>query len=275
MSAIRNQIIPIEVRTPGAGDFVPTVTAYLPEGGELPRPAVVIFSGGAYKVVSQYEAAPTARKYADRGFAAFTVSYSCMPATFPQSLCEGLWTVRYVREHAAEWGVDPGNITAMGFSAGGHLAACMGTLWERPELEDFLGAGREDCRPDRLVLCYPVLSNEGEYHRESFLNLLGQRGAEDETLRRLTCPEHHVGPRTPPVFLWHGFADTAVPVIGSIRFAAALAAHGVYTEFHLYPFAGHGGGLNRGTDQGEWSDKAERFMRDERLRGLGRLPDSD
>ena len=60
-----------------------------------------------------------------------------------------------------------------------------------------------------------------------------------------------------------------------VAFAEGLAAHGVYTEFHLYPFAGHGGGLNRGTDQGEWSDKAERFMRDERLRGMGRLPDAD
>ena len=131
MSAQHNRIILIEVRTPGAGDFVPTVTAYLPQDSACPAPAVVIFAGWAYKVVCQYESAPTARRFVDHGFAAFVVQYSCLPAAFPQSLCEGLWTIRYVREHADEWGVDPGNITAMGFSAGGHLAACISVLMFR------------------------------------------------------------------------------------------------------------------------------------------------
>lgn len=269
---IQNEIIPIDIKTPGASDFVPTVTAYLPEGAgdaekNRAKPAVVIFAGGAYKVVSQYEAAPTAKKYAECGFAAFCVQYSCLPAIFPQSLCEGLWVIRYLRANAETYGIDPANITAMGFSAGGHLVAAMGTLWNWNGLDAYLGETHDDCRPDKLVLCYPVISNEGAFHRDSFVNLLGWQGFADERLKELTCLEKQVGSHTPPTFLWHGAADRDVPAEGSIRFVSALLAHGIRTEFHLYPFAPHGGGLNRNTDYADWSDRAERFMLDARLKG--------
>ncbi len=264
---IKNDIIPIEIKTEGASDFVPTVTTYLPDDGEEMRPAVVLFSGGAYKVVSQYESAPTARKYAERGFAAFCVQYSCMPATYPQSLCEGLWTIRYLRNHAKEYGIDPENITAMGFSAGGHLVAAMGTLWNHEALTPYLGEERDDCRPDRLVLCYPVISNEGNFHRDSFVNLIGWEGMKNAELMHLMCLEHQVHAQVPPTFVWHGAADRDVPAEGTVRFVNALLQNGIPTEFHLYPFATHGGGLNRTQYHGDWSDKAEIFMRDERLRG--------
>ncbi len=262
---IRNEIFPIDIKTPGVGDFVPTVTAYLPEDSGDVRPAVVIFAGGAYKVVSQYEAAPTARLFAERGFAAFCVQYSCLPAIFPQSLVEGLWVIRYLRAHVEQYGIDPTRIFAMGFSAGGHLVAAMGTLWNWEGLEPFLGESREDCRPDRTVLCYPVISNEGAFHRDSFRNLLGAQGFSDEKLRELTCLEKQVGSHTPPTFLWHGAADRDVPAEGSVRFVSALLAHGIPVEFHLYPFAPHGGGLNRNTDYADWVNRAERFLLDRRL----------
>ena len=263
---IEKNILPISIPTSGASDYVPILTTYLPEKREEPMPAVVIFAGGGYKVVSQYEAAPVAQKYAERGFAAFTVTYSCMPAVFPQSLCEGLWAIRYVRENAEKFGVDAHNITAMGFSAGGHLVASMGTLWELSELEQYLGVDRSDCRPDKLVLCYPVISNEGGHHEDSFRNLLG-RNVGDQALRAMTCLEHHVSEKTPPTFLWHGYSDSVVPAEGSLRFVSALIEHKVYAEFHLYPFADHGGGLCKNTYQSDWSDKAEVFMRDQRLCG--------
>ena len=263
---IEKNILPIDIKTGGAGDHVPVITTYLPERGEEPMPAVVIFAGGAYKVVSQYEAAPVAMRYAERGIAAFTVSYSCWPASFPQSLCEALWAIRHVRQNAEKYGVDPENITAMGFSAGGHLVASVGTLWEHPMLDEYLGAERRDCRPDKLVLCYPVISNVQGHHEDSFRFLLGGR-VQDTELRELTCLENHVSETTPPVFLWHGFSDSAVPVEGSVRFLAALVEHRIYTEAHIYPFADHGGGLNLHAYHRDWSDKAETFMRDKRLCG--------
>lgn len=263
---IQKSVIPIDIHTSGESDFVATITAYIPDGGEEKKPAVIIFPGGAYKVVAQYEGAPTAKKYADMGFAAFVVQYSCMPAVFPQSLCEGLWSVRYVRTNADKYGIDPDNITVMGFSAGGHLAASLGTLLNLPILDDYLGTDREDCRPNKLVLCYPVISCLGEFHRDSFVNLLGSNGFADEKKRQLVSLENQVSDDTPPTFIWHGFADSCVPVSGTLRFVEALVHHRVPTEFHMYPFADHGGGLNRGRYHEDWSDKAAVFMRDDRLR---------
>lgn len=260
----KNEVIQIEVFTSGRSQFVPTLTTYIPDIENDKKPAVIIFAGGAYKVVSQYEGAPTAEEFAKRGFAAFCVHYSCMPATFPQSLCEAMWAVRYVRTHAEEYGIDPENVTAMGFSAGGHLVASLGTLWNIPSLDEYMGCEREDCLPDRLVLCYPVISNKGNHHRESFVNLLGGAGIKNQELVELTCLEEQVTSRTPPTFIWHGAADDCVPVDGSIRFFNSLLAAGVTAELHVYPFAGHGGGLNRGRYHCSWVDEAEKFIRNTR-----------
>lgn len=262
---MENEIIQISVVTSGKDSFVPNLTTYVPNTENRNKPAVLVFGGGGYKCVTQYEAAPTAEYFSERGFAAFAVHYSCLPATFPQSLCEGLWAVRYLRRNAEKFGIDPENITALGFSAGGHLAAATGLLWNIPQVKEYLGENTADCRPDKLVLCYPVLSNEGAFHRESFLNLLGQAGVNDPKLMKLTSLERHVTKETPPTFLWHGSADSFVPVEGSLRFAAALAECHVPMECHIYPFANHGGGLCRGLAQGEWAEKAWNFIKDERL----------
>lgn len=266
MNFMENETIQIDVVTKGKNSFIPNMTTYIPEGDNKAKPAVVVFGGGGYKCVTQYEASPTAEFFAKQGFAAFTVHYSCLPATFPQSLCEGLWALRYVRQNAERFGIDPNNVTSLGFSAGGHLAAATGTLWNIPQVKEYLGEDTSDCRPNKLVLCYPVLSNEGAFHRESFQNLLGQNGMKDAELMKLNCMERQVNSQTPPTFLWHGNADALVPVEGTLRFATALVAHRIPIECHIYPFANHGGGLCCGQAQGEWAEKALKFMTDERLK---------
>ena len=230
---IRHEVFSLPIRTAGASDHIPTVTAYLPDGAGERKPAAVVLGGGGYKVVAQYECEPTARKLAENGFAAFVLHYSCMPAVFPQSLCEALSLIALLREEADRYGIDPARVFVVGFSAGGHLAAACGTLWDREELARYLGENRRRCRPDRMVLCYPVISNEGE---------------------------HHVSKDTPPTFLWHGEADRIVPVSGSLRFVRRLEEEGVLTECRLYPHADHGGGLCRGQPQEEWFEAALRFL---------------
>lgn len=259
---MKTAIFPLQVKTSGASHHVPTLTLYAPEAKEAARPAVVIFSGGAYKVVSQYEGEPTAAYFVERGFVALVLHYSCMPATFPQSLCEGLLSVAFAREHAEELGIDPERVFVIGFSAGGHLAAAVGTLFDHPSLTPYLGEEREIYRPNKLVLCYPVISNEGAHHEESFVNLL-LGGAKDPALRHLTCLEHQVTASTPPSFVWHGGSDSIVPAEGTLRFVEALTACGIRNEFHLYPHANHGGGLCRGQPQAEWAEKARTFLLDE------------
>ena len=105
---------------------------YIPEAAphakfQTNRPAVIVLPGGAYSGLYGGEAEPIALKYLAQGVCSFVLYYSVKPARFPQALLEGLKAIRYVREHAEEFGIDPARIAVCGFSAGGHLAGKLGT----------------------------------------------------------------------------------------------------------------------------------------------------
>lgn len=244
--------IPLSVTTSGKGDFDAYMTAYVPTNGmkldfNQNRPALIIFPGGGYANTVQHEGEVIALEFAAKGIAAFVVWYStvnkCLenPPRFPQALAEGLLAIKYVRDHAEEFGVNPHNIAAIGFSAGGHLCACTGTLWKHPLLDPYLPGDRDAYRPDKLLLGYPVITAFGK-HRGSFDNLLGtpEEGLRTPEMLELVSLERQVSDETPPCFLFHNFSDSGVPVDNSLKFALALSEHQVPCEMHLYPQGGHG-----------------------------------
>ena len=213
------------------------------------RPMVVICPGGGYAFTSDREAEVFALEFLSMGYQAAVLRYSVDTAKFPTALTELAYSVKLVRDHAEEWFVDPDAILVTGSSAGGHLAASLGTLWQEKFLADAMGMSVEEntaYKPDGMILCYPVISS-GEYaHRDSFLFLLGQ---EEGTLAKRNDPEslvaklsleNRVTENTPPVFIWHTFTDGTVPVENSLLFVSALRKAGVSTEFHLFPEGGHG-----------------------------------
>lgn len=280
--------IPLPVETAGKGDYNAHMTVYAPSNGlnlkiNRNRPAVVIFPGGGYCGTYDGEAEPIALKFTAAGAVAVVVWYSVKnhcpdhPPRFPQALVEGLTAVRYVREHAAEWGVNPHNIATLGFSAGGHLCACTGTLWKHECLAPYLEADRTPYRPDKLILCYPVIKSTGPHHQGSFDALLGTgNAAQTPEMLDLLSLEKQVADDTPPSFLWHTFSDPGVPVQSSLEFASALAAHHVPCEMHLYPHGGHGLCLASHITSdafpadhpfyaAEWIDHAVAFLFDETL----------
>ena len=126
----------------------------------------------------------------------------------------------------------------MGFSAGGHLCATLGTLWDEPVFTRALGGSSRDWRPDGLLLGYPVITMGLSTHQDSRGNLLG-KNAPQELIDALSL-EKRVSSKTVPAFLWHTVADGAVPVENSLLFATALRANGVPFEMHLYENGGHG-----------------------------------
>lgn len=198
------------------------------------RPAVLIIPGGGYSRVSPREAEPVALRFVARGYAAFVLDYSCAPLHFPVSLREAALAMRYIREHAAEFEVDPHMVAAMGFSAGGHLCGTLGTLYDAPEVADL---GTPDLlRPDALGLCYPVAVSWGNTHEGSFENISGA----DKTLRSKLSLEKLVRSDMPPVFLWHTRDDGSVPCRNSLILAAALEEKGIDLAFHLYRHGCHG-----------------------------------
>ena len=81
------------------------------------RPAVIIFPGGAYCMTYHGEAEPIALQYVAEGICAFVLDYSCKPIHFPYQQLEAFAAIRYVREHAEEFGIAKNNIATSGFSA--------------------------------------------------------------------------------------------------------------------------------------------------------------
>lgn len=204
------------------------------------RPLILICPGGGYMRTSDREAEPIALKFLAMGYHAAVLRYSCAPARYPAALLELAASMALIRGNAQEWHVDAEKIIVQGCSAGGHLAASLGMFWEEDLVADGIGLDgpdRELLRPSGMILCYPVITSGAFAHRGSFENLLGER---QEELGEKMSLEKQVSEKTPPAFIWHTFADQAVPVENSLLLVSAMRRAGIPTEFHMYPRGQHG-----------------------------------
>ena len=204
------------------GSYDPVLTLMIHDSQPERRfPMVIAVPGGCYSRCSKREGEPVAARYYSFGFNAAVLEYSVIDKPFPTALCELVSAVKYIRSHLDELCCTD-DITVAGFSAGGHLAAS-------------LGAYGGDCRPDRLVLCYPVISSGKYGHAESTRNI-----APTPELVEKVSLEKHITSDFPPTFIWHCEGDTTVPVQNSLMLASALAEKGVHFELHVFPHGGHG-----------------------------------
>ena len=250
----------------------PRLDCYIPDISCEPelhekRPAFVVCPGGGYSMCSEREGEPIALKFAAMGIPSFVVWYSVAPARYPAALLEACEAIAIVRSHAAEWKIDPDNIHIGGFSAGGHLTATVGTMWNRSIVCDTLGHHNGEHRPNGLVLCYPVISAEPDgKHIGSFENLLGHTPSAEE-VEAFSC-EKQVGVHTPCAFIWHTFDDQIVSVMNSLRFAEALERYSIPFELHVYPHGPHGLALGEPVtgycavepDVTDWPERCARWM---------------
>ncbi len=213
------------------------------------RPLVLICPGGAYAYTSAREGEALALQFLAMGCHAAVLKYSCAPARYPVALTELAAAMALIRRHEEEWHVEPEGVIVLGCSAGGHLAASLGTLWNESFLAKAVDVAEKDrllLRPDGMILCYPVITSGKYAHRGSFENLLGEEAGREEcgkdadSLLSGLSLETRVTEETPPAFIWHTFTDGSVPVENSLLFVSALRKAGVSTEFHMYPVGGHG-----------------------------------
>ena len=210
---------------------------------ERKRPAVLILPGGGYRFTSDREAEPVAIQMNAMGFQAFVLYYSCEPATFPTALLQTAKAISVIREHAKEWHIEERKVVLLGFSAGGHLAASLGTFWNKEFVYEALKIEPKRIRPDGLVLAYSVITAWEFAHQDSFRALLGE---EYEERKELVSLENQVGEDMMPVFLWHTFEDESVPVENSLLFAHALRKKNIPFELHIYQKGRHGLSLANG-----------------------------
>jgi acetyl esterase/lipase len=201
------------------------------------RPLVILCPGGGYRFVSEREAEPIALQLNAMGIHVAILRYTIYPAKFPTALTQLAKSVAYAREHAKEWNVKSDRIVVMGFSAGGHLAASMGTLWHEPFLEEIMQQPKDKYKPNGMLLSYPVITSGEFAHRDSFVALLQERY--DELVERMSL-ENRVTEFTPPTFLWHTFEDELVPIENTLLFTQALNEKKIPFELHVYPKGEHG-----------------------------------
>lgn len=239
----------------------PTITPYLPAKGTATGTAVIICPGGSYAgLASAHEGKAPAEAFAKQGIAAFVLKYrlpsdQIMVDKTIGPLQDAQRAIQLVREHAAEWGIDPKKIGILGFSAGGHLASTLTTHYSKAVIDN---PNNINLRPDFSLLLYPVITFGEFTHAGSKENLVGKNPSAE--LVELYSNEKQITNDTPPCFLVHAEDDNVVPVQNSIMFYEQLMAHKVKGEMHIYQAGGHGFGLNNPTTKDMWFDRAINFL---------------
>jgi acetyl esterase/lipase len=244
----------------------PTLTPYLAPEGKRNGTAVIICPGGGYvRLAADHEGRVPAEWFNSLGVSAFILRYRLKEYGHPAPLRDVLRAVRTVRSNAATWGIVPDRIGVMGFSAGGHLAASSGTLFDSPDGRTGAALDSVSARPDFLILVYPVIQlNTPFAHAGSRQSLLGAAPA--QALVDAMSLDTRVTKDTPPTFLVHGGTDTAVPAENSVSFFLALRRAGVPAEIHVYEKGAHGFGLQPGLGPiSDWPARCAEWLK---VRGL-------
>ncbi len=230
---------------------------------EKPNGTAVIYApGGGYaRVAAGVRGGEIVRWLNGIGFNVFMLKYRHADYGAPAPLQDAVRAVRIVRSRAPEFGVNPDRIGMLGGSAGAHLTASAGTLFDAPEARTGAGLDRVSGRPDFMVLIFPVITMRAPVaHDASRRGLLGE--SPGEAAQHRWSVDEQVGPGTPPAFLVHSAEDTVAVVENSLLFYQAMRRAKVPIEMHLYPRGPHGAGMDpRLGPVSEWPRHCERWMR--------------
>lgn len=222
---------------------------YLPTG-EAPVggwPVVMAIHGGGWRRFSKDAyGAKVAGELVRYGFAVVAPNYrlsSPTASSWPGNRDDLYDALRWIRSNARRFGLDAGRIAAMGESAGGHLAALLGTDPADPATR--IGAVVSFYGPTDLN----ALRSDSPSASSAVTQMLGRDRAGDPRLLEAASPVAHVSADDPPMLLIHGEKDWLVPGSQAIRLANALTAAGVSSQLVLIPGAGHGFGFSVGGRQ--------------------------
>ena len=228
---------------------VPTLTLFRPQPGSGNGTAVIVAPGGAYiGLAANLEGRQVADWFTSRGVTAFVLKYRLgRNYLYPTPLLDAQRAIRLVRSRAKEFGIAPDRIGMMGFSAGGHLTATAGTMFDAGHADANDMVERVSSRPDFIILGYPWL-NAMKPDQTGVISYCSVLKVEPEKCKSFEqySPDRHVSAQTPPAFLYHTTDDALVPVEAIFPFYHALHAAGVPVEMHIFAKGKHGSGLGLG-----------------------------
>ena len=225
----------------------PTITLFKAKNaGSAPGPAVVVFPGGGYKILAiDLEGTEVCDWLNSAGVNCVLLKYR-VPGTGPYPKSNAAFqdaqrTMGLVRQHAAEWGIDPNRIGVLGFSAGGHLSAAISNLYDKRLYDPIDEADKLSCRPDFSVVVYP-----------GYL-ALSEKNFEPNADIRPTA-------NTPPTFIVQA-EDDPVHVENAVVYFMQLKSAKVPAELHVYSQGGHGYGLRRtALPVTTWPQEVEKWL---------------
>jgi acetyl esterase/lipase len=237
----------------------PSLKLYMPKQPSNRTPVLVIFPGGGYNHLANHEGDGYAQWFLSLGFACAVVKYRLGSQGYrhPAMLVDAARSIRLVRKHADQLGLDPNRVGVIGSSAGGHLVATLITHKFIPQLVLSDPVDSFSSLPNFAILCYPVISMVKYPHQGSRQFLLGEETTAEQLLE--ASPENHVSPQTPPCFIWHTTEDERVSVNHSLLFASSLQQNSVPFELHIYQKGSHGIGLANGHP---WTGECRRWLQE-------------
>jgi acetyl esterase/lipase len=218
---------------------------FLPEKSDKPLPVIVWIHGGAWQKGSK-EYSPLLA-YVGKGYAVASINYRySQQAVFPAQIEDCKAAIRWLRAHAKTYNLDPDRFGAAGSSAGGHLAALLGTSGDVKDLEGKAGNLEQSSRVQCVLDLYgptDFLSMGARHDQASspVASLLGGPVPENKEKAQKASPVTYVSKTCPPFFVIHGDKDNVVPVIQSTSFVEVLKKAGIDATLIIVKQAGHGG----------------------------------
>lgn len=192
------------------------------------RPAIIFFFGGGWTGGHPKQFYPHCEFLSEKGMLAISAEYRTQGShgTTPfQCVEDGKSAIRWVRENAAKLKIDPNKIIAAGGSAGGHVAACSGII------NGFeTGNSEISSKPQALILFNPVCDTSSDGY--------GQKKIGNNWKK--ISPIHNVSKETPPTCIFHGTADTTVPLTNAEEFQKKIREEKIKCELHTYKDEKHG-----------------------------------
>jgi acetyl esterase/lipase len=243
----------------------PTLTVSVPDKPN--GTSVIICPGGGYAYLAIDKVGYKAAEWFNTlGITTFILKYRLPSDEIMENksigpLQDAQEAIRYVRRNTKKWNLDPQKIGVIGFSAGGHLAASLSTMYNEIVYES---TDKTSAKPDFSMLIYPVISMKDEITHRGSRNLLIGKTPPDELVEKFST-ELSVDEHTPPTFLVHALDDKAVVPENSMLYFLALKKHQVITEMHLYQSGGHGFGLGRKGSSQIWTHTAENWMKENQI----------
>ena len=203
----------------------------------LLRPGLLIIPGGGYSYCSDREAEPVALRMLAEGFNCFVLRYTCK-ATYPVPHKEVGFALDYLKNHHKEFNLLNKNLSLVGFSAGGHLAASFATTYK--EIVKLLNLNEENLKPFALVLGYPVITMQDQYTHSGTKSTITN---DEPVLVEKLSVEKNVTNNFPPTYIFSTLVDEAVPIQNSYLLIDELKKHDIPYQAHIFDKGIHGGSL--------------------------------